>query len=123
MERDWDLVRTILLAVEAGTDTGQSLNINSFPDINIGALRSHVELLFQGGLIEGHLCASGQERVSSFFIYGLTWDGHEFLDEIRAETVWEKTKGKLAEARVGLSAAIVRSVASSLSKAAVDAVA
>jgi hypothetical protein len=28
---------------------------------------------------------------------GLTWDGHEFLDAIRNDTVWNKTKRVIAD--------------------------
>lgn len=34
----------------------------------------------------------GDDELSSFCVGRLTWEGHDFLDKIRSETVWNKTK-------------------------------
>jgi len=36
-----------------------------------------------------------QDRFGSYFIKGITWYGHEFLDSIRDEGVWNHTKKAL----------------------------
>jgi hypothetical protein len=58
----------------------------------------HIKLLHQAGLIEG-IDASSFEGFQLIDI-NLTWDGHEFLDEIRKESIWNQAK-QIAIDRVG----------------------
>lgn len=92
MKRDMDLVRKILLAIEANEDaTGHSWitlgNIDSYSQKQISY---HVSLLYQGGLIE----AIDLSDALSFHWEpkSLTWEGQEFLEAIRKEGTWEKLK-------------------------------
>lgn len=43
----------------------------------------------------------------------LTWHGHDFLDNIRNDTVWEKTKQQLAKVGGTASIEIISQVAAS----------
>jgi hypothetical protein len=52
----------------------------------------HCEVLKDAGLIteyEGHYAGDG---LYFFGVGRLTWEGHEFLDKIKSDTVWKKTK-------------------------------
>lgn len=46
----------------------------------------------------------------------ITWDGHQFLDSIRSDTVWNKTKKKIVSTVGSASLSIISSVASSIAK-------
>jgi hypothetical protein len=89
MKRDMDLIRAILLEIEKLPDDLESHNIemeNATPE----EVTYHVRLLAQAGLIEA-------EDFSTFAgtrwqPRGLTWNGHEFLDAARSDTVWRKAK-------------------------------
>ena len=72
MKRNADLIRDILLSVEA--DHGKVKS--KVTDQNI--INYHLELMIEGGLLNGQEINEGQWR-----IYGLTWDGHELLELIR----------------------------------------
>jgi hypothetical protein len=47
-------------------------------------------LLEQAGYIDALVAA--HKRPYAFQIFALTWEGHEFLDAMRDDTVWKKAK-------------------------------
>jgi hypothetical protein len=50
-------------------------------------------------------------HVHSFNIVRLTWEGHEFLDTIRSDTVWENTKKSFISHGVSMTFDLVKQVA------------
>lgn len=95
MKKDIELIRKILIAIE--NDNGDplewiDLKIEGY---NEATISYHIELLYQKGYIDA-------ENLSSFGQYlwvakSLTMDGHEFLDSIRNETVWNKVLNVIRE--------------------------
>ena len=90
MKRDMELVRKILLAVEANPQPDnpmQELHVDGFSDLLV---HHHVELLYNAGL----LSALERKAIGLYEWYPicLTWSGHEFLDTIRDPETWAKTK-------------------------------
>jgi hypothetical protein len=89
MKLDTDLVRQILLAVEEFPFDG------SFHDVEIegrteNEITYHVMLLHEAGLLEA-LDLSTLSGVC-WKPTRLTYDGHQFLDAARSDTVWQKAK-------------------------------
>ena len=104
MKRNMDLVREILLQVEA-TGAGKTikLNIADYGEEEIGL---HVELMIGHGLIEGTTIPAGNgpaHRILNYRIEKMTWEGHDFLDAARNDTIWEKAKKKCLAATGGLA--------------------
>lgn len=96
VRRDLDLIREILLKVEADPKldgTHYSIPDSSdFPGHTDEEIAYHVGLLIQAGLLKQ--AAAGQ-KVSSVAITQLTWSGHEFLAKTRDVGVWNKVKQRL----------------------------
>ena len=93
MKRDMDLVRTILLAIEERPNDSrmQPLQIeNAEPAIVFG----HVELLHEAGLIQGRDVTPQGTPFRKIVPLRLTWAGHEFLDAVRRDAVWQKVKAQ-----------------------------
>ncbi len=92
MKRDFELVREVLLAVEASDNT-QGLIDLTLPGHDDKAVSYHVKLLAEAGLIEANDLSTmhGFEWKPR----SLTWAGHEFLDAARNDTVWNKAMTKL----------------------------
>ncbi len=87
MKRDWDLIRNILLEIEAYEGNNYvPLQIEGYSD---DLVSYHVKLLSEAGLIDTHDCGR------SLGVISLTWDGHEFLDASRNETIWSKAKSTI----------------------------
>lgn len=83
MKRDMDLVRDILLRMEAATE-----NFHMYGEMTEGhaadadRIIAHMQMLASGGYL--------QQRQSG--VYEITWAGHEFIDTVRDPEIWRKTK-------------------------------
>lgn len=89
MKRDMDLIRKILLAVEA-SDSGwspESLTIDGYSDREVGY---HCLLIVEAGLCNGEETTGGHDASPNAFLDRLTWQGHEFLDAARDHTLWTR---------------------------------
>lgn len=99
MKRDMDLIRQIMLAVE--TSNGPTIRkLPPFDDRSEEVIAEHARLAFDAGLLEGTKFQplSGPPQFANI---GLTWRGHEFLEQTRDPEIWEKTK--VAAGKVGSS--------------------
>lgn len=103
MKRDWDLIREVLMEVEA-------INPAGLEDLRFGPLRqsenaakdTQAVLLWKAGFIEG-VDASSIDRGDSVIAQGLTWQGHELLDTLRSKPVWEKIKSTAKDKGIELT--------------------
>ncbi|MGD1096687.1 MAG: DUF2513 domain-containing protein [Bryobacteraceae bacterium] len=94
VERNTDLVRAILLAVEKNPemDYNHEFFIGS-PELTIAEYSTeqigyHVTLLIEEGFLTGNPVVPS--------VTGLKWAGHEFLDSIKTQSIYEATKQRLA---------------------------
>ena len=91
MQRNLDLVRDILLFVESKSATAGyfKVQIDGYCQREINY---HVYLLMQQEFITG---TETPLRHATVVVTGLTWNGHEYLDTVRSDNVWKKTKERL----------------------------
>jgi len=95
MKRNMELIIAILFSIEKGIEGDASsivLPTQEFPEIEI---THHVRLLHEGKLIhalKGYSASAG----SAWVPHSLTWQGHEFLDAVRQDTIWNRVR-KLAK--------------------------
>ena len=117
MKRDLDLIRGILLFVEdkAGINKGVGLNELLALNANRDLVAYQLELLSDAGFIDAEPM-KGLGGYLDFYIRRLTYNGHEYLDSIRDETIWEKTKEKLAMVGGASTLVVVKELAVSISK-------
>ena len=58
----------------------------------------HMLLLAQAGFLDHQPeWTKSRDRIIRVLGFGLTWDGHEFLEAARDDTVWQKAKARVAE--------------------------
>jgi hypothetical protein len=99
MKRDTDLIRELLLKLEAWPmERGGVPHITpedkGFSSLNRSAheIEYNLNLLLQAGFID----SPDQSNVGIYF-RGITWEGHDFLESVRDPKIWGKTKdGALA---------------------------
>jgi hypothetical protein len=92
MKRDMNLVRAILLDIETMNQdsANEELMIDGYDNDQIVY---HMSLLVEAGLVKGRVHETSQgpyvrcER--------LTWQGHEFLDAARDQSVWNEARNIL----------------------------
>ena len=93
MKRDWDLIKKILLEIEQDTTDPMNfvqLSIEGYEDLTIDC---HIRLLGEAGLV--HVTSRSTMKGTIYQCTSLTWDGHEFLDLARNDTVWRRVMSKI----------------------------
>ena len=108
MKRDMDLIREILLKVEA-RPTVTGIDLVEVPGHEQEEISYHVKLLADAGFLEAYDLRTMAPDGFRFAPTALTNAGHDFLDAARNNTVWEKTMEKISE--VGTSAPLDVTVA------------
>lgn len=114
MERNMDLIREIMLQVEQSNEDPRGwvdIEVEGFSNQQISY---HVKLLENAGLLEAHDLSSMDGilwRPSC-----LTWEGHEFIDATKNDTVWKRTKGWINEKGGNVPFLVVKDMAIEVAK-------
>ena len=111
MKRNWDTIREILTKLEENTTPNRMLQLSSFSPEQEAEISYHAELLLEAGLVDGEMTKMCGRGPHNFSITRLTWHGHEFLDAINNDTVWEKTKKSFVASGVSMTFELIKSVA------------
>lgn len=67
--------------------------------------------LYEGGYINGALMRSRDGQLITFRIYDITFQGHEFLEKIRSDTVWNQKLKPVFTTIGSMSLEVISSVA------------
>lgn len=116
MKRDWDLVKQIMLKVEDLEDTRSRVNPCCLsPGYDTELVSYHLQLLGEAGLL---LVECSQPMGAPLVCFGksLTWSGHEFLDSIRSEKVWNRICKTAREKGLELSFGVIKAIAEGVTK-------
>lgn len=115
MQRDMDLVRQILLAIEASPDPSLEHQpvISGWSDKDVSY---HIVLLKQAALIDGLDTTVMGNPMPMYMLIGLTWSGHEFLAAARDESRWAKARAKLGGAFNTVTLGLLQEVLVSMAK-------
>ena len=106
MVRDFDLIRRIMLDIQALPANSPAAPI-SYPDeYDQAVVNEHMSLLIEAGLIHGKVLRtmSGIAQVNS---RGLTWSGHDFMDIAKKETLWARAKQIAVERGLSLTVEVL----------------
>ncbi|EOY4517297.1 DUF2513 domain-containing protein, partial [Vibrio vulnificus] len=117
MKRDLELVVQILELLEKRQEISiiQTLHVPNYDD-NVVAY--HLRRMFEAGLLDAESVVSTTtpERIISVYPFGLSWEGHEFLDCIRSKSVMAKVKSRLGGAIIDVPFSVVKSLALNYAK-------
>jgi hypothetical protein len=118
MQRDMELIRKILFAIEEKyVDVwldGSEIPIDGYDTKTVAY---HCAILHDAGLISEY---KGQYAGNELYFWGvgrLTWDGHELLDKIKSDTVWNKTKTTIKEKGIPFVLDAVKEIATAITTA------
>lgn len=96
MKRDLDLIREILLAIE---NDQQPLDV---PGKDPAEISYNLQLLIDRKFVEGKVAwgtgGGGRLVPMNCFATRITMSGHDYLDSVRNDQVWAKTKKNLEKA-------------------------
>lgn len=104
MQRNMDLVRTILLRIEDSPSgwARRPFGIEGFTPEQVGY---HAHIMKEDGLIEAIDVTSSESKGPEAMPQALTWKGHEFLDLARDQRRWNQAKviiGKIGSAPISV---------------------
>lgn len=88
MQRDMDLIRLLLLEKEGA----KSIDLSKY---SMDQKNYHLALLIEADLLQGKVHYPSTKHTDipdKVFVKRITWNGHEFLDKARNDTVWNKAK-------------------------------
>jgi hypothetical protein len=108
MRRDWDCVRKILAELEAKGDANSHLSPDEVVGFDAETVSYHIKLMMEADLIKGQ-CVNG--RTLHCIAQSLTWPGHEFLDKIRSDSIWNRVKSMAREQSIPLSFHVITALA------------
>lgn len=122
MKRDLDLVRSLLLKCEESPERIFDIGRHDWTDHDMRERQLivrdwdddevfHLDLLTQAGFIKRSVCEHSDVEV-----FEITWAGYDYLDAVRDEGVWTRTKGVVANAGGSLAIDVIKSVAISVAK-------
>ena len=118
MERDMDLVLKILKYLENREDISvvQDMRISGYDD---RVVAYHLRRMYEGGLLDAETITSSttETRLINVLPFGLTWEGHEFLDSIKKEGVLQQVKSRLGGALSEVPYILLRELALSVGRA------
>jgi len=118
MKRDLDLVRQLLLQIE-GMPAGPPAQYRA-SEIEDPVLLAHFELVLTSGLVNGKISRSQSSRGDVISISGLTWEGHEWIEMVRSQSVWNETKSLLLGTGGALTYELTKAAASRILRARLD---
>ena len=110
MERNWEIIREILIRLEAMASEKVCLQLKDFPKEKAYEYSYNVELIAEAGLIYCQMSKELSRDATDFLAYRLTWEGHEFLDAIRSDNVWSKAKTSFVNGGLSMTFDLVKSV-------------
>ncbi|WP_445010419.1 DUF2513 domain-containing protein [Vreelandella stevensii] len=118
MKRDMELVIKILDHLERREEIGviEKLQIDGYDD---RVVAYHLRRMFEAGLLDAESTNSKTtpQRVITVYPFGLSWEGHEFLDAMHNETVAAQVRSKLGSTLSDVPFTIIRELALALGRA------
>lgn len=101
MKRDMDLIRKILLTVEKEYKPGETFMLGlKVEDYDMSIIAEHCDLLYQQGFLKSYKPSYASNKIHIFAIGNITASGYDYLDLIRDDGVWDKTKKEIEKQKI-----------------------
>ena len=104
MKRDFNLVRSLLLYVEK-QPPGKTIQGLTQENYETEVISEHMALLIEEDFLKGEVSPSYSGM--HYVVSGLTWKGHDFLDNARNDTVWKKVMADAENRGMSLSMSVL----------------
>jgi hypothetical protein len=117
MKRDMELIRALMLAIDSKDGYefwAEELEVSG--DWDITEIKYHLQLINDVGFISANIQYDNGDSSPHILIDRMSWNGHEFLDNTRNESVWKETVKVVKEKGGSMAIGILTQVAASLAK-------
>ncbi|MEO6527773.1 MAG: DUF2513 domain-containing protein [Gemmatimonadaceae bacterium] len=112
MKRDIDLVRQIMMNIE-DLPSGPSMQFR-MGEVDDPVVRAHLEMMISAGLVNGKITEPYGARGAVIIISGLSWEGHEWIETVRDDGLWNEVKITVLNCGGALTFEIARDVANQI---------
>jgi hypothetical protein len=96
MKRDMELIRKLLFTIEEKYKPGEGhiwgLKIEGY---DMSKIAEHCDLLYQQGMVKLYKPQFCDDKIVAFSVGNITAQGYDYLELIRNDSVWEKTKTEI----------------------------
>lgn len=113
MKRDMELIRKILFKIEAEYVSTALTNL-TIDGYDFNDIAYQCKLLYDAGLIDQYKARYGDNTIYLFTVGALTWEGHDFLDKIRQDIIWNKTKETITKKGLPMIIDVIKDVATGI---------
>lgn len=117
MQRNMELIIKILKHLEARNEITviETLHLDGEDD---RVVAYHLRRMFEAGLLDAESVVSSTTptRIIRVLPFGLSWAGHEFLESIKNQTVFNKLKSRLGDSLSSVPFELIKELAISLGK-------
>lgn len=125
MKRNLDLIRLILIEIENASNKGLYLDdLVKALNVDIEIINYQVNLLHDAKFIKLRglvtVLTPQSTKYDDFKIDRLTLAGHDYLDAIRSDTVWNKLKEKTGSLFTSLAFSVIKDESQKLIKELLD---
>jgi hypothetical protein len=112
MTRNWEIIREILLRLESAKTPNAYVNAANFDGLSEQEVAYNMQLLSDAGCIEAKIMnsSSGDGKINAALAIRLKNAGHDLLDTMRNESVWNRLKEKFASNGMDMTIDLVVSV-------------
>lgn len=112
MKQDWTIIRQILLKLEDSSTPNTVLRPDHLETFDFQEVAYNMRLLYEAGYIEANFqeSRSGNGAINAAIARRLTHTGHQLLDTIRNDTVWQRIKSTIRDKGMDLTFDLVFSV-------------
>ena len=101
MKRDMDLIRKIMLRIEEEYVSTAIFNLQ-VEGYSAEQVATHCKMLYEAGLLSDYKAQYASDELYMFGVGNLTWDGYDYLEKVRDDSVWKKIKDTAKEHGVPL---------------------
>lgn len=114
MKRDMELIRKLMFKIEEDY-TGEHLWAPTIDGYDKNVVAEHCKLLYDYGFLDEYKpIGADHAPVITFLVGNLTWEGYDFLEKIRQDTVWNKTKDVITQKGLPMILDVVKEVSATV---------
>ena len=113
MKMDMDLIREILMKIELEHKYSALYNIE-IEGYDKTSIVYHCKLLYQANMIDQYESLPCEDDIYSFGVGALTWEGNDFLNKIRDNSIWNKTKKVIINKALPITVGSIKQIATSI---------
>lgn len=119
MKRDMELVRKILFEIEDKyvSKMLMGLQIEGYDQVTVAY---HCKIMYEAGLISEYKSHYANDEIYIFFVGSLSWEGNDYLDKIRDNSIWNKTKATIKERGLPLMIETIKTISTAFITAAAE---